>query len=197
MRERPPENPRPTFIHKRGEFLLPSERVEAGVLSAVAPFPESLPRNRVGFARWLVSSGNPLTARVTVNRQWQAFFARGLVRTTEDFGFQGEVPSHPELLDWLAVEFMKQGWSLKKLHKLIVMSATYQQSSRATPQMLAMDSETRLLARGPGVRLEAEIIRDAALRASGPATAKSASALGWSDRLCPRLGTMHQVDLWP
>ena len=167
MRERPPENPRPTFIHKRGEFLQPSERVEAGVLSAVAPFPETLPRNRVGFARWLVSLNNPLTARVTVNRQWQAFFARGLVRTTEDFGFQGEVPSHPELLDWLAVEFMKQGWSLKKLHKLIVMSATYQQSSRATPQMLAKDSENRLLARGPHVRLEAEIIRDAALRASG------------------------------
>ncbi len=172
MRERPSENPRPTFIHKRGEFLQPTERVEAGVLSAIAPFPESLPRNRVGFARWLVSSGNPLTARVTVNRQWQAFFARGLVRTTEDFGFQGEVPSHPELLDWLAVEFMKQGWSLKKLHKLIVMSATYQQSSRATPQMLAMDSENRLLARGPGVRLEAEIIRDAALRASGLLSAK-------------------------
>ena len=167
MRERPPENPRPTFIHKRGEFLLPAERVEAGVLSAVAPFPESLPRNRVGFARWLVSPNNPLTARVTVNRQWQAFFARGLVRTTEDFGFQGEVPSHPELLDWLAVEFMQEGWSLKKLHQLIVMSATYQQASRATPQMLAKDSENRLLARGPSVRLEAEIIRDAALRASG------------------------------
>ncbi len=172
MRERPPENPRPTFIHKRGEFLLPAERVEAGVLSAVAPFPETLPRNRVGFARWLVSPNNPLTARVTVNRQWQAFFARGLVRTTEDFGFQGEVPSHPELLDWLAVEFMKQGWSLKKLHKLIVMSATYQQSSRAAPQMLAKDSENRLLARGPSVRLEAEIIRDAALRASGLLSAK-------------------------
>jgi len=172
MRERPPENPRPTFIHKRGEFLQPSERVEAGVLSAVAPFPENLPRNRVGFARWLVSPDNPLTARVTVNRQWQAFFARGLVRTTEDFGFQGEVPSHPELLDWLAVDFMKQGWSLKKLHKLIVMSATYQQSSRVTPQMLAKDSENRLLARGPSVRMEAEIIRDTALRASELLSAK-------------------------
>lgn len=172
MRERPAENPRPTFIHKRGEFLQPTERVEAGVLSAVAPFPDSLPRNRVGFARWLVARENPLTARVTVNRQWQAFFARGLVRTTEDFGFQGEAPSHPELLDWLAVDFMKQGWSLKKLHKLIVMSATYQQSSRATPAMLAKDSENRLLARGPSIRLEAEIIRDAALRASGLLSAK-------------------------
>lgn len=167
MRERPPENPRPTFIHKRGEFLQPTDRVEPGVLSAVAPFPDNLPRTRLGFARWLVATNNPLTARVTANRQWQAFFARGLVRTTEDFGFQGEAPSHPELLDWLAVEFMKQGWSLKQLHKLIVMSATYQQSSRVTPALLAQDSENRLLARGPRVRLEAEIIRDAALLASG------------------------------
>ena len=167
LRERPPENPRPTFIHKRGEFLQPTERVEPGVISAVAPFPAELPRNRLGFARWLVSTNNPLTARVTVNRQWQAFFGRGLVRTTEDFGFQGEVPSHPELLDWLAVEFMQQGWSLKKLQKLIVMSATYQQSSRVTPDLLARDSENRLLARGPHARLDAELIRDAALRASG------------------------------
>ncbi len=167
LRERPPENPRPTFIHKRGEFLQPADPVEPGVITAVAPFPDDLPRNRLGFARWLVATNNPLTARVTANRQWQAFFARGLVRTTEDFGFQGETPSHPELLDWLAVEFMKQGWSLKKLHKFIVMSATYQQSSRVTPELLARDSDNRLLARGPHVRLEAEIIRDAALRASG------------------------------
>lgn len=166
MRERLPENPRPTFLHKRGEFLQPTERIEPGVLSAVAPFPSDLPRNRLGFARWLVSTNNPLTARVAVNRQWQAFFARGLVRSTEDFGFQGEVPSHPELLDWLAVEFMKSGWSLKALHKLIVMSATYQQSSRLTPELLTNDSENRLLGRGPQVRMEAEIIRDAALRAS-------------------------------
>lgn len=167
MRERPPENPRPTFIHQRGEFLLPTERVEPGVISALAPFPADLPRNRLGFARWLVSRSNPLTARVTVNRQWQAFFGRGLVRTMEDFGFQGETPSHPELLDWLAVEFMEQGWSLKKLHKQIVLSATYQQSSRATPELLAKDAENRLLARGSRARLEAEIIRDSALRASG------------------------------
>jgi len=167
MRERPPENPRQTFIHKRGEFLQPTDPVGPGVISAVTPFPSDLPHNRLGFARWLVSTNNPLTARVTVNRQWQAFFGRGLVRTTEDFGFQGEAPSHPELLDWLAVEFMKQGWSLKKLHKLMVMSATYQQSSRATPALLAKDAENRLLARGPRSRLDAEIIRDAALRASG------------------------------
>ncbi len=176
LRERPPENPRPTFLHRRGEYLQPAERVDPGVISAVAPFPDDLPRNRLGLARWLVSSNNPLTARVTVNRQWQAFFARGLVRTTEDFGFQGEAPSHPELLDWLAVEFMRGGWSMKRLHKLIVMSATYRQSSRVTPEMLARDSENRLLARGPQVRLEAEIIRDASLRASGLLSAKMGGA---------------------
>jgi hypothetical protein len=119
------------------------------------------------FAKWLVSRENPLTARVTVNRQWQAFFGRGLVRTLEDFGFQGEVPSHPELLDYLAVHFMEDGWSLKRLHKLIVMSATYQQSSRVTPELLERDPSNVLLARGPKFRLEAEIIRDSALKAAG------------------------------
>lgn len=172
VQERPAGNVRPTFLHKRGEYLQPTERIEPNVLGAVAPFPADQPRNRLGFARWLVSTNNPLTARVTVNRQWQAFFARGLVRTTEDFGIQGETPSHPELLDWLAVEFMQQGWSMKRLHKLIAMSATYRQSSRVSPEVAARDSENRLLVRGPQVRLEAEIIRDAALRASGLLSAK-------------------------
>ncbi len=172
MRERPPENPRLTHIHKRGEFLQTSDRVEPDVIAAVAPFPAQLPRNRLGFARWLVLTNNPLTARVTVNRQWQAFFARGLVRTTEDFGYQGEAPSHPELLDWMAVEFMREGWSLKRLHKSIVMSATYGQSSMVTPALLAKDPENRLYARGPHVRLEAEVIRDAALRAAGLLSSK-------------------------
>lgn len=167
LRERPPENPRPTFVHKRGEFLQPLESVGPGVLTAVAPWQSDLPRNRLGFARWLVSTNNPLTARVTVNRQWQALFGRGLVRTTEDFGFQGEAPSHPELLDWLAVEFMRKGWSQKTLHKWMVMSATYRQSSRSRPEIDARDPENRLLARGPRGRLEAEVIRDAALRATG------------------------------
>ena len=167
LRERPAENPRPTFIHNRGEFLQPTERVEPGGLSALPPFPADAPRNRLGLARWLVAPENPLTARVTVNRQWAAFFGHGLVRTTEDFGFQGEAPSHPALLDWLALEFMRQGWSLKQLHKLIVLSATYQQMSAVTPELLARDPENRLLSRGPRVRLEAEMIRDAALRASG------------------------------
>ena len=130
FRERPPENPRPTFIHHRGEFLQPKERVEPAVFSFLPPLRDGEAATGWRFARWLVSPENPLTARVTVNRQWAAFFGRGLVRTTEDFGYQGEPPTHPELLDWLAVEFVKQGWSLKKLHRLIVTSATYRQSSR-------------------------------------------------------------------
>ncbi|HEY6168659.1 MAG TPA: PSD1 and planctomycete cytochrome C domain-containing protein [Verrucomicrobiae bacterium] len=167
LHERPKENPRATFMHNRGEFLQPTEKVEPGTLSALNPLPADAARNRLTFARWLVSPENPLTARVTVNRQWHILFGRGLVRTTEDFGLMGEVPSHPELLDWLAVEFMKQGWSLKQLHKLIVTSATYQQSSRVTPELTTKDPGNILLARAPRVRVEAEMIRDATLRASG------------------------------
>jgi hypothetical protein len=167
MRERPPDNPRPTFIHNRGEYLQPTERVDPGVLSILPSLPKDVPRSRLGLARWLVSPENPLVGRVTMNRQWAAFFGRGLVRTTEDFGYQGEPPTHPELLDWLAIEFVNQGWSMKQMHKLIVMSATYRQSSRVTPELLAKDPENRLMGRGPRVRLEAEMIRDQALRASG------------------------------
>jgi hypothetical protein len=167
MKERPADNPRPTHIHHRGEFLSPKERVEPGVLSVLHALPPAVPRNRLGLARWLVSPENPLTARVTMNRHWQAFFGRGLVRTVEDFGIQGEAPTHPELLDWLAREFIRQGWSQKKMHKLIVMSATYQQSSRATPALHARDPENRLLARGPRIRLDAELIRDSLLRVGG------------------------------
>jgi hypothetical protein len=167
FRERPPENPRPTFIHNRGEYLQPTDPVTPGIPSFLNPLAADAKRDRLTFARWLVSPENPLTARVTVNRQWATFFGRGLVKTTEDFGYQGEAPTHPELLDWLAVEFVKQGWSLKKLHRLIVTSATYRQSSRVTPALLAADRDNRLLSRFPRVRLEAEIIRDAALAASG------------------------------
>jgi len=167
LRERPLENPRPTFVHNRGEFLQPRERVEPGTPSFLPPLPKEVPPNRLGLARWLVSVENPLTARVTVNRQWAAFFGRGLVRTTEDFGYQGEPPSHPELLDWLAVEFMERGWSLKKLHRLIATSAAYKQVSRVTPQLRDKDPLNVLLARGPRVRLEAELIRDSALKAVG------------------------------
>jgi hypothetical protein len=172
LRERPPENPRPTFIHHRGEFTQPTEKVEPGVPYFLNPLPADAPRTRLAFARWLVSTENPLTARVTVNRVWAAFFGRGIVKTIDDFGYQGEMPSHPELLDWLAVEFMEQGWSMKKLHRLIVTSATYRQASRATPKLLAKDSENRWLARGPRQRLEGEMIRDAALRIAGLLTPK-------------------------
>ncbi len=167
FRERPPENPRPTFIHNRGEFMQPTDPVQPGVFTFLPALPNDARPDRLAFARWLVSPQNPLTARVTVNRQWAILFGRGLVRTTEDFGYQGEPPTHPELLDWLAVEFMKQGWSLKKLHRLIVTSATYRQSSRVTPDLLAKDAENKWLGRGPRSRLDAEIVRDATLRSAG------------------------------
>jgi hypothetical protein len=167
MRERPPENPRPTFVHNRGEFLQPTDRVEPGIIAVAGPYPSDAPHNRLGFARWLVSRDNPLTARVIMNRDWAAFFGRGIVRTLGDFGFQGDPPTHPELLDWLAVEFMQRGWSVKQMHKLIVMSETYRQSSRATPESLAHDPENKLLSRGPRFRMEAEMVRDSALRDSG------------------------------
>jgi hypothetical protein len=167
MNERPPENPRPTFVHKRGEFLQPGERVEPAVLSILAPKSADAPRDRLGLARWLVSGGNPLTGRVTMNRQWAAFFGRGLVRTVEDFGYQGERPTHPELLDWLALELVREGWSMKAMHRLLVTSAVYRQTSRVTPELLSRDPDNRLLGRGSRVRLEAEVIRDSVLRASG------------------------------
>ncbi|HZZ78023.1 MAG TPA: PSD1 and planctomycete cytochrome C domain-containing protein [Gemmataceae bacterium] len=172
MKERSPAHPRATHIHHRGEFLQTRERVTAKVPAVFPPLPSGAPNNRLGFARWLVAPENPLTSRVTVNRQWQAFFGHGIVRTTEDFGLQGEMPTHPELLDWLAQEFVRQKWSMKRLHKLIVMSAAYQQSSRVAPALLAKDPQNRLLARGPRVRLEAEQIRDNLLAVSGLLSAK-------------------------
>ena len=147
FRERPTENPRPTFIHNRGEYLQPTDPVTPGVPAFLNPLAADVKRDRLAFARWLVSPENPLTARVIVNRQWAAFFGRGIVKTTEDFGYQSEAPTHPELLDWLAVEFVKQGWSLKRLHRLIVTSATYRQSSRVTPELLASDRENRQIGR--------------------------------------------------
>ncbi len=165
--ERPADNPRQTFVHKRGEFLQPKEAVEAGIPSLFGSLPAEFPRNRLGLARWLVDARNPLVARVTVNRQWQAFFGRGLVRTGEDFGYQGSLPTHPQLLDWLAVEFVRRGWSLKMAHRLIVISATYRQASRVTPDSLAKDPENKLLSRALRVRLEAELVRDSALAAAG------------------------------
>ena len=167
IEERPARDARATYIHHRGEYLQPTEKVEANVLSILPPLPAGAAHDRLSFARWLVDRKNPLTARVTVNRQWAAFFGEGIVGTLGDFGYQGDTPTHPELLDALAVRFMDDGWSLKKLHRLIVMSATYRQSSAATPELIDRDPRNRLLARGPRFRMEAELVRDYALRASG------------------------------
>jgi hypothetical protein len=141
--------------------------VEPNVPAFLNQLPPGSAHDRLAFASWLVSRENPLTARVVVNRAWAAFFGRGIVKTTEDFGYQGDSPSHPELLDWLAVDLMNQGWSMKKLHRLIVTSATYRQSSKVAPEMLAKDAENRLLSRFPRIRLEAEMVRDGTLQAAG------------------------------
>jgi hypothetical protein len=135
---------------------------------AILPtLPEDAPKNRLALARWLVSPQHPLTARVAVNRYWQHYFGTGLVKTAEDFGSQGEWPSHPDLLDWLATEFINSGWNVKHLQKLIVMSHAYRQDSQVSPALFARDPENRLLARGPRFRLDAEMIRDNALAVSG------------------------------
>lgn len=165
MEER--DEPRPLHVLSRGTYDAPGEEVSPGTPRSVLPFPEDLPPNRLGLVRWLVRPDHPLTARVTVNRYWQLYFGTGLVRTPEDFGYQGALPTHPELLDWLAVEFMESGWDVKAFQRLIVTSATYRQASHATPQALERDPENALLARGPRYRLPAEMIRDGALAASG------------------------------
>ena len=161
------DDPRPTFVLRRGEYDQRTDEVEAGVPAVLPPIPDDLPKNRLGLARWLVSGDHPLTARVTANRMWQKFFGRGLVATSGDFGAQGEWPSHPELLDWLATELVRRNWDLKALQKTIVLSATYRQSARASPELIERDPENRLLARASRFRLDAEVIRDAALAASG------------------------------
>jgi mono/diheme cytochrome c family protein len=197
MQERPGYERPSTFFRERGSFLNKGEKVFAATPAVLHPMPESAPFNRLGLARWLVDENNPLTARVVVNRFWEQIFGRGIVETSEDFGTQGERPWHPELLDWLATEFMtgewesgrvedkgnpqsknpnsqSQGpnpqptrWSMKKLVRLIVTSSTYRQSSATTPAMLEKDPYNRLLARGPRFRMEAEMIRDVTLAASG------------------------------
>ena len=161
------ENLRETHLLKRGDFLQPAQVVKPGAPSFLPPMPESSEPARLAFARWCVDRRSPTTARAIVNRVWQSYFGTGIVSTSEDLGTQAETPSHPELLDWLAVEFMDQGWSLKKLHRGIVCSATYRQNSRVTPDGLARDPYNRLLARGPRFRVDAEIVHDVALAASG------------------------------
>ncbi|MEZ6053634.1 MAG: DUF1553 domain-containing protein [Planctomycetaceae bacterium] len=162
------EEPRMTAIFKRGNFLAPGAAVGPTTPAALHPIEgQDESSNRLAFARWLVSADNPLVARVTVNRWWAEIFGRGIVETVEDFGVQGSPPTHPELLDWLAVEFVEHGWSMKHLHRLIVMSATYQQDSRVSPEQLEFDPDNKWLARGPRYRLPAEAIRDNALAVSG------------------------------
>ncbi|HXT39986.1 MAG TPA: DUF1549 and DUF1553 domain-containing protein, partial [Candidatus Angelobacter sp.] len=161
------DKPRDTFVLLRGEYDKKGEKVEPGVPAVLPPWPKDAPKNRLGLAKWLVDPSHPLTARVVANRFWQQYFGVGIVKTVEDFGVQGERPSHPELLDWLATEFTGSGWDVKHLQRLIVTSATYRQSSRATPELLAKDPENRLLARGPRFRLDAEELRDTALFVSG------------------------------
>jgi hypothetical protein len=165
LRER--DQRRATHMLKRGDFLRPGQAVEPGVPDFLHPLKAGAPLTRLTFARWLVDRRSPTTARALVNRVWQAYFGTGFVATSEDLGTQCEPPSHPELLDWLAVEFMDHGWSLKHLHRLIVNSAAYRQSSRVTPELFARDPYNRLLARGPRMRVEGEIVRDIALDASG------------------------------
>jgi len=159
--------PKKTHVLQRGNYNMPGEEVSPNTPAAIFPFPEKLPHNRYGLAQWLTDEDHPMTARVEVNRLWQNFFGIGLVKTTEDFGNQGEMPSHPQLLDWLAVSFRESGWDIKKMNKLIVMSATYRQDSKASKELQEKDPENRLLARGPSVRMSAEMIRDNALQASG------------------------------
>jgi hypothetical protein len=187
------EKPRDTFILVRGNFQQKGEKVTAAVPKVLFHGrPEDMPTNRLQLARWLVSTNHPLTARVTVNRFWQMFFGTGLVKSANDFGSQGNYPTHPELLDWLATEFMSgghnssprfakdsgdssssvQAWDMKHILKLMVMSATYRQSSEVTPKMLERDSANRLLARGARFRMDAEMIHDNALAVSGLLTRK-------------------------
>ena len=159
--------PRKTHVLNRGAYDQPREEVSAGTPEVIMAFSEDLPQNRLGLSKWLVDPKNPLTARVTVNRFWQMYFGAGLVRTPADMGFQGQLPSHPALLDWLAIAFVESGWDTKAMQKQIVMSATYRQSSKPRPEINDIDPENLLLAQGPRSRLSAEMIRDNALVASG------------------------------
>ncbi len=181
--------PRETHLLVRGSFLSKGDKVQPATPAVLHPFSPQYPSNRIGLAKWLVAKDNPLTARVIMNRFWEQFFGRGIVETVEDFGLQAEPPSHPELLDWLATEFMQSGWSIKRMHKLIVMSATYRQTSRVSPELIQRDPYNRLYARGPRVRLEAEMIRDQALAVSGLLSRK----LGGASVMPPQPEGLWQV----
>jgi len=166
------DKPRDTYLLARGDYRNKTEKLTAGVPGNMPPLPAGAPANRLSLAQWLTSPDHPLTARVAVNRFWQMYFGTGLVKTSEDFGSQGEAPSHPELLDWLATEFVRSGWNTKALQKQILLSATYRQSSQGSAALRERDPENRLLARGPRFRLPAEMVRDTMLAASGLLNAK-------------------------
>jgi hypothetical protein len=159
--------PKPAFLLKRGEYDQRGDKVGRAVPAFLPPLPPGAPLDRLGLAQWLVAADHPLTARVAVNRLWLQVFGTGIVKTAEDFGAQGEPPSHPELLDWLAVNFREGGWNVKGLMKGLVMSAAYRQSARTSPEALVKDPANRLLSRGPRYRLDAEMLRDQALFVSG------------------------------
>ena len=167
MRELQGDKRRTTHIQIRGNYLALADEVTPGVPAALHPLPKDAPLNRLGVARWLVDTNNPLTARAIANRFWEQIFGLGIVRTSEDFGTQGDRPTHPELLDWLATEFMARDWNVKDFLKLLVTSAAYCQSARVTPELAARDPDNLLLARGPRFRASAEIVRDQALAVSG------------------------------
>ncbi len=181
--------PKPTHIRKRGVYNAYGDLVQRDVPASLPPMAKSMPRNRLGFAQWLVSPEHPLTARVAVNRYWQKYFGVGLVKTSEDFGVQGAAPSHPELLDWLATEFVRTGWDIAAMQKLIVTSRTYRQDSRITPELLQQDPNNRLLARGARFRLSGHAIRDQALfvsdllveRIGGPSVSPYQPANMWAE----------------
>jgi hypothetical protein len=161
------KTPRPTHVHLAGRYDLQGEQVTADAPRTILPLATDVPSNRLGLAKWLIDARNPLTARVAANRQWQILCGTGLVRTPDDFGLLGERPSHPQLLDWLAIELRDSGWDVKRLQRMLVTSATYRQSSSATDDLLAQDPHNRLLARSPRQRLSAEMLRDAALQSAG------------------------------
>ena len=167
MKDLPADKHRTTKIQNRGNYQQTSDEVIEGVPAAFHPLPDDLPPNRLALAKWLIDEKNPLTARVVANRYWDAIFGIGIVSTSEEFGSQGELPVHPELLDWLATELVASNWNIKHLVKLLVTSAAYRQSSRVTDDLIARDPQNRLLARGPRFRLSAEMIRDQALSVGG------------------------------
>jgi hypothetical protein len=183
----------------RGVYTARTERVEANTPHYLPPLPADEPHNRLALAKWTVSADNPLTARVTVNRMWYELFGTGLVETTEDFGIMGQRPSHPELLEWLAVEFRESGWDIKHMYKLMAMSATYRQSAKATPEQLTKDPKNLLLAHGPRFRMDAEMLRDIALesgglllnRIGGPSVKPYQPANVWEQVSYPASDTVH------